>query len=765
MTNLGTLLLNSTLIFSVLSILLLLYREYSGAKEITAPARWTIRISTLLSVLTMLLLIYYFLSSDFRFIYVSQNSSTLLGPIYQLVATIAVQDGAMLLWTALVFLQILWISERYDMDSRFFRRMVIIMLAVGALFTYVIAYKSSMYPFETWYDVWGSQYNIPVDYAMAEGAGLRPILKDPIMAIHPPSQFVAYATTLIPFAAALSFMITSGVGKQWEKVQRQWIRFSWFSMSLTLILGGAWIYKLAQWGTLSGTGNIWAWDPYETTPFIVWMIMTIYMHMSYKYRTGSEYEVLTPLFGTLTFITTLYAGWVARSGAVSSTHDVGALPSASIFFWSTILLLAVVLYLSFMKIKDTKDEEGGGGKLFTHSHIFDLTAILLIILAFISFFGITAPIYSKLVMHVNANPTEREFFNTLAYPFTMLLMLIIGVCLPYKPIVKKIGAQKYLIAAAIVLLLSIIFAFIVPGPEYYVINHSSPFYGTASGITQMLGSLSVLSYVPIFLFSLAAIVYRFALDVRDTKDSKRLIKPAGITLVHLGTILLLLGVIVSQSFDVTYRISYTDSELGEIQYVSIGVLDDYGNYKDYTDNPLGLELVLNNGAATHTVSTSDRMVEGLTKNAFHINLYRDGRKVATGAALFWIELYDENLDGTFERVEWTNIMDDEHLFTTYHVKYGGRISNGYNFVIKEIPLISAVWIGAAMMCIGVLLTFADQQLFGVKEKIKFKAKPRIAPEAPAKKAGGKRRKTAPEEPSAADRYENMFMEELEAAKK
>jgi len=765
MTNLGTLLLNTTLLFSVLSILLLLYREYSGVKEITAPARWTIRLSALLSVLTMLLLIYYFLSSDFRFIYVSQNSSTLLGPIYQLVATIAVQDGAMLFWTALIFLQILWISERYDTDSRFFRRMLIIMLAVGALFTYVIAYKSSMYPFQTWFELWGSQYNIPVNYAMAEGAGLRPILKDPIMAIHPPTQFVAYATTLIPFAAALSFMITSGVGKQWEKVQRQWIRFSWFSMSITLILGGAWIYKLAQWGTLSGTGNIWAWDPYETTPFIVWMITTMYMHMAYKYRTGSEYEVLTPLFGTLTFITTLYAGWVARSGAVSSTHDVGALPSASIFFWSTIVLLGVVLYLSFMKIKDAKDEEGERGTLFTQSHLFDLTAIVFIILAFICFFGITAPIYSKLVMHLNANPTEREFFNTLAYPFTMLLMLIIGVCLPYKPIVKKIGAQKYLIVAAVILLLSIILAFIVPGPEYYVINHSSPFYKTASGITQMLGSLSLLSYVPIFLFSLAAIVYRFVLDVRGTKDSKRLMKPAGITMIHLGTILLLLGVIVSQSFDVTYRMNYADSELGEIQYVSKGSLDDYGNYKDYSENPLGLELVLNNGDAIHTVSTSDRMVEGLTKNAFHINLYRDGRKVATGAALYWIELYDEDLDGTFERVEWTNIMDDEKLFRTYHVKYGGRIGDGYNFVIKEIPLISAVWIGSVLMCIGVLLTFADQQLFGVKEKIKFNAKPRSAPEAPAKKAGRKRKKPVPKEPSAADKYEKMLREELEAAKK
>jgi len=765
MTNLGTLLLNTTLLFSVLSILLLLYREYSGVKEITGSARWTIRLSTLLSVLTMLLLINYFLSSDFRFIYVSQNSSTLLSPIYQLVATIAVQDGAMLFWTALIFLQILWISERYDLDSRFFRRMVIIMLVVGALFTYVIAYKSSMYPFQTWFDLWGSQYNIPVNYAMSEGAGLRPILKDPIMAIHPPTQFVAYATTLIPFAAALSFMITSGVGKQWEKVQRQWIRFSWFSMSITLVLGGAWIYKLAQWGTLSGTGNIWAWDPYETTPFIVWMITTMYMHMAYKYRTGSEYEVLTPLFGTLTFITTLYAGWVARSGAVSSTHDVGALPSASIFFWATILLLGVVLYLSFMKIKDAKDEEGKGGKLFTHSHLFDLTAIVFIILAFICFFGITAPIYSKLVMHLNANPTEREFFNTLAYPFTMLLMLIIGVCLPYKPIVKKIGAQKYLIAAAVILLLSIILAFVVPGPEYYVINPSSPFFTSASGITQMLGSLSLLSYVPIFLFSLAAIVYRFVLDVRGTKDSKRLMKPAGITLIHLGTILLLLGVIVSQSFDVTYRMNYTDSKLGEIQYVSTGVLDDYGNYKDYSDNPLGLELVLNNGDAIHTVSTSDRMVEGLTKNAFHINLYRDGKTIATGAALYWVELYDEDLDGTFERVEWTNIMDDEKLFRTYHVKYGGRIGNGYNFVIKEIPLISAVWIGSALMCIGVLFTFADQQLFGVKEKIIFKAKPRTMPEVPADKVGRKRKETVPEELSAADKYEKMLMEELEAAKK
>jgi uncharacterized protein YneF (UPF0154 family) len=68
------------------------------------------------------------------------------------------------------------------------------------------------------------------------------------------------------------------------------------------------------------------------------------------------------------------------------------------------------------------------------------------------------------------------WISALLSVLTMLLMLIIGVCLPYKPIVKKIGAQKYLIVAVVILLLSIILAFIVLGPEYYVINHSSPFY-------------------------------------------------------------------------------------------------------------------------------------------------------------------------------------------------------------------------------------------------------------------------------------------------
>ena len=91
--------------------------------------------------------------------------------------------------------------------------MQIIMLFIGALFVFVIVYKSNMYPFQTWYDIWGSQYD---------------------------------ATALIPFAAALSYLLTPGVGKMWEQVQRQWIRISWFFMSVTLVLGGAWIYKLAQ---------------------------------------------------------------------------------------------------------------------------------------------------------------------------------------------------------------------------------------------------------------------------------------------------------------------------------------------------------------------------------------------------------------------------------------------------------------------------------------------------------------------------------------
>ncbi|MBW6519002.1 MAG: cytochrome c biogenesis protein CcsA [ANME-2 cluster archaeon] len=764
MTNYGTLLLNSTLLFSLLSIALLLYREYSGVKDITRSARWTIRISALLSTLSMLLLIYYFLTSDFRFTYVTQNSSTLLSPFYQLAATIAVQDGAMVFWAALVFLQALWISERYDLDSPFFRRMQIIMLSVGAIFIYVIVYKSSLYPFQTWFEIWGSQYNLPVDYAFAEGAGLRPILKDPIMAIHPPLQFVAYATTLIPFAAALSYLITPGFGKQWERVQRQWIRISWFTMSITLVVGGAWIYGLAQWGTLSGTGNIWAWDPYETTPFLVWMITTMFVHMAYKYRTKGAYENLTPMFATLTFTGSLYAGWVARSGSVSSTHDVGALPSGSIFFWVTVLLLVGVAAMTFMRIKDAKDEGGASGPLLSESNLFDLTAIVFLVLSFVAFFGITAPIFSKLVMHQNATATEREFFNTLAYPFTMLLMLVIGICLPYKSVVKKIGTQKYLMVAAVVLLFSIVLAFVIPDgrPEYYVINHSSPFYRSASGFTQMLGSISLLSYVPVFVFSLVAILYKFTLDTKNTEDKKKLLKPTGVTLIHLGTIILLLGVIVSQSFDVTYRVNYADSKLGDIQYVSAGLLDDFGTTKDYTDNPLGFQLIpADTGGPIHKEATDDRMVEGLTKNAFFVNLYRDDRVISTGAVRYWIELYDENMDGTPERVEWTKIMDDEQLFTTYHVKYGGRAGSGYNFVVKQIPLISFVWIGAAMMCFGSLLVFAHQQAFSPGVKVPGPGQ-RIVPvrkEAKKKPVTGKK-----SQGKATDKYEKMLMDELEANK-
>ena len=756
--------MNSTLLFSLLSIALLLYREYSGVEDITKSARWTIRISALLSTLSMVLLINLFLTSDFRFIYVTQNSSTLLSPLYQLAATIAVQDGAMVFWAALVFLQALWISERYDLDSPFFRRMQIIMLSVGAIFIYVIVYKSSMYPFQTWFDLWGAQYSLPVDYAFAEGAGLRPILKDPIMAIHPPLQFVAYATTLIPFAAALSYLFTPNVGKQWERVQRQWIRISWFTMSITLVVGGLWIYGLAQWGTLSGTGNIWAWDPYETTPFLVWMITTMFMHMAYKYRTRGAYENLTPMFATLTFTSSMYAGWVARSGSVSSTHDVGALPSGSIFFWVTVLLLVGVAAMTFMRIKDAKDEGGAGGPLLSESNIFDLTAIAFLILSFVAFFGITAPIYSKLVMHTNASPTEREFFNTLAYPFTMLLMLIIGVCMPYRSIVKKIGAQKYLIAAAAVLLFSIVLAFIIPEgrPEYYVINHSSPFYRSASGFTQMLGSISLLSYAPIFVFSLVAILYKFGIDVASIEDKKKLLKPAGVTLIHLGTIVLLLGVIVSQSFDVTYRVNYPDSKLGDIHYVSTGLLDDFGTTKDVSDNPLGVQIMpADTGGPIHREATDDRMVEGQIKNAFYVNLYRSDSLVSTGAVRFWIELYDENLDGTPERVEWTKIMDDEQLFNTYHVKYGGRAGSGYNFVVKQIPLISFVWIGSALMCIGSLLAFTHQQVFSASVRV-----PEAGQQTAPVKKTVKRKPVAAKKgkDEAVDKYEKMLMDELEAEK-
>ena len=246
----------------------------------------------------LILLAYYFLTTNLKFEYVSDYSSEDLSIGYKLAGVWAGRDGTLLIWTwATSFTLVL---ERYFHKEKEMQRELTSLIGMGLLL--------ALCTIQLFINPFGLNETTPTT-----GNGLNPLLLSPYMIIHPPIVFVSYGMIVFLYASAMSFLITED--KSWNDTIKRWGRGSWIGMSLALIIGGYWAYVTLGWG------GYWAWDPVETAGLLPWFAMTTLLHTSVMSRRKKDYRILGPLLSMLTFILVLLESFVTRGGIWSSVHS------------------------------------------------------------------------------------------------------------------------------------------------------------------------------------------------------------------------------------------------------------------------------------------------------------------------------------------------------------------------------------------------------------------------------------------------------------
>jgi len=144
------------------------------------------------------------------------------------------------------------------------------------------------------------------------GRGLNPVLRTPLMAIHPPIVFISYALLTFVFAAAVAFLARRD--PQWVDIARPWGRMAWFSLTLGIGIGAMWAYETLGWG------GYWAWDPVETSSLIPWIALTAFLHALHSHSRKGDYRYMAPLLAGMALFLVLFATFVTRSGVWSSVH-------------------------------------------------------------------------------------------------------------------------------------------------------------------------------------------------------------------------------------------------------------------------------------------------------------------------------------------------------------------------------------------------------------------------------------------------------------
>ena len=151
------------------------------------------------------------------------------------------------------------------------------------------------------------------DYvSMIQGTGINTLLQNYWMTIHPPTLFLGFASTSIPFCFAMAGMWT-GEHKAWLKPALPWALFSGAILGLGILMGGAWAYEALSFG------GYWAWDPVENMSLVPWLILIAGIHTNLIARNTGYALKSTYIYYLLTFVLIVYSTFLTRSGILGET--------------------------------------------------------------------------------------------------------------------------------------------------------------------------------------------------------------------------------------------------------------------------------------------------------------------------------------------------------------------------------------------------------------------------------------------------------------
>lgn len=177
------------------------------------------------------------------------------------------------------------------------------------------------------------------------GQGLNPLLQNYWMTIHPPTLFLGFASTLVPFAYGIAGLWKNDF-QGWIRPAVPWAFFGVMILGTGILMGGAWAYEALSFG------GFWAWDPVENASLVPWITLVGAAHLLVinKRKPTSLFTTLLLVF--ITFIFILYSTFLTRSGVLGDTSvhsfvDSGILPQLLVYLLFFVALSTGILIRNF----------------------------------------------------------------------------------------------------------------------------------------------------------------------------------------------------------------------------------------------------------------------------------------------------------------------------------------------------------------------------------------------------------------------------------
>ncbi len=349
------------------------------------------------------------ITHDFALAFVAANNSRQTPLFYSITGMWSALQGSILLWALILAGYIAAMAWRFRRrpEDPLVAVATIVCLAVAAFF-----FALMLGPANPFKEVVGT---VPPD-----GAGPNALLQDNLLVvIHPPFLYLGFVGFTIPFAFAVGALVTGRLGESWLMDVRRWTLFAWGCLSVGLVLGAWWSYKVLGWG------GFWAWDPVENAAFLPWLTGTAYLHSAMAQERRGLLRVWNLSLLMATFCLTILATFLTRSGVLESVHAFSAseLGPVLIGFFGVVTVGSVGLIgwrgdllRARSKVESALSREGG----------FLVNNLLFAAFAFVVLLGTVFPLF-VVALSGKSITVGAPYFDTMSMPIGLALLFFMAV--------------------------------------------------------------------------------------------------------------------------------------------------------------------------------------------------------------------------------------------------------------------------------------------------------------------------------------------------
>ncbi len=382
------------------------YSRRGSDLALLKSAERSLYLSTATFTLAALVLIFCFLTDNFLVRYVFSYSSSAMPIVYKIAALWGGQEGSLLFWV--------WISSLYGALAIYFHRhtdrslipiAITVFSSILIFFGFLLIYHEN--PFALFPDV-------PHD-----GRGLNPLLQNPSMALHPPSLYLGFTGMSVPFAFAISALVSRQLDSRWIIASRRWTLTAWLFLSIGNLLGAQWAYVELGWG------GFWGWDPVENAAILPWFTATAFLHSVMIQEKRGMLKFWNVHLIVISFMLTILGTYLTRSGVVQSVHSFARSNIGYFFLGFLAITLIVSTYLIYSRRKDLRSANIFES-FFSKESAFVVNNIALVGAAFIILWCTLFPTASELIVgsRVIVGP---PFFNKMLAPLGIILLILTGI--------------------------------------------------------------------------------------------------------------------------------------------------------------------------------------------------------------------------------------------------------------------------------------------------------------------------------------------------